>query len=63
VNGVEILSDSIKSLGSRRVESLWEVYEEGTKHMKLGTQVLTVTGSNQYWLYGLDFGWGRPVHT
>ncbi|KAG7564092.1 Transferase [Arabidopsis suecica] len=40
-----------------------EVYEEGTKKMKFGTQVLTVTGSNQYGIYGLDFGWVRPVHT
>lgn len=63
VNGVEILSDSVKGLGSRSVESIWEVYEEGTKTMKLGTQVLTVTGSNQYGIYGLDFGWGRPVQT
>ncbi|CAN8267681.1 unnamed protein product [Cochlearia groenlandica] len=35
--------------------------EEGTKMMKLGTQLLTVTGSNQFGMYGSDFGWGRPV--
>ncbi|XP_010425762.1 PREDICTED: BAHD acyltransferase At3g29680 [Camelina sativa] len=63
VNGVEILSDSVKGLGLRSVESIWDVYEEGTKTMELGTQVLTVTGSNQFGIYGLDFGWGRPIHT
>ncbi|AEE77601.1 unnamed protein product [Arabidopsis thaliana] len=63
VNGVEILSDSVKGLGSRSLESVWEVYEEGTKNMKVGTKVLTVTGSNQFGIYGADFGWGRPVNT
>ncbi|KAG7633036.1 Transferase [Arabidopsis suecica] len=63
VNGVEILSDSVKGLGSRSLESVWEVYEEGTKNMKVGTKVLTVTGSNQFGIYGTDFGWGRPVNT
>ncbi|VVA90682.1 unnamed protein product [Arabis nemorensis] len=63
VNGVEILSDSVKGFGSRGVESVWEVYEEGTKKMKLGTQMLLVSGSNQFGVYGSDFGWGRPVNT
>ncbi|KAG7559278.1 Transferase [Arabidopsis thaliana x Arabidopsis arenosa] len=63
VNGVEILSDSVKGLGSRNIESIWEVYEEGTKNRKLGTQILTLTVSNQFGIYGSDFGWGRPVKT
>ncbi|ESQ51398.1 hypothetical protein EUTSA_v10017968mg [Eutrema salsugineum] len=63
VNGVKILSDSVKSCGSREVESIWEQYEEGQKNMKSGTQVLSITGSNQFGVYGSDFGWGRPVNT
>ncbi|EOA25853.1 hypothetical protein CARUB_v10019231mg [Capsella rubella] len=63
VNGVEILSGSVRGLGSPSFESIWEVYEEGTRTMRLGTQVLTVTGSNHFGIYGFDFGWGRPVHT
>ncbi|VVB04444.1 unnamed protein product [Arabis nemorensis] len=63
VNGVEIVSDSVKGLGSLGVESIWEVYEEGTKMMEFGTQMLSVTGSTQFGIYGSDFGWGRPVNT
>ncbi|XP_018481645.1 BAHD acyltransferase At3g29680-like [Raphanus sativus] len=63
VNGVKILSDSVKGCGSRGVESIWEQYEEGKKNFKMGTQVLSVTGSNQFGIYGSDFGWGRPVNT
>lgn len=63
VNGVKILSDSVKGCGSRGVESIWEQYEEGKKNFKMGTQVLSVSGSNQFWIYGSDFGWGRPVNT
>ncbi|CAH8390540.1 unnamed protein product [Eruca vesicaria subsp. sativa] len=63
VNGVKILSDSVKGCSSRGVESIWEQYEEGKKNFKVGTQVLSVTGSNQFGIYGSDFGWGRPVNT
>ncbi|CAH8312218.1 unnamed protein product [Eruca vesicaria subsp. sativa] len=63
LNGVKILSDSVKGCGSRGVESLWEQYEEGKKNLKMGTQVLALTGSNQFGIYGSDFGWGRPVNT
>ncbi|XP_020871353.1 LOW QUALITY PROTEIN: agmatine coumaroyltransferase [Arabidopsis lyrata subsp. lyrata] len=63
VNTVEILSDSVKRLSSQGVESTWKVYEEGTKTMKWGTQLLVVNGSNQIGMYETDFGWGRPVHT
>ncbi|ESQ46084.1 hypothetical protein EUTSA_v10000636mg [Eutrema salsugineum] len=53
VNCVKVLSDSVKSCGSR----------EEKKNMKLGTQELSITGSNQFGIYGSDFGWGRPVNT
>ncbi|EOA13355.1 hypothetical protein CARUB_v10026390mg [Capsella rubella] len=63
VNTVEILSDSVKRLRSQGVESTWKCYEEGTKTMELGTQLMVVNGSNQIGMYDTDFGWGRPVHT
>ncbi|CAG7906875.1 unnamed protein product [Brassica rapa] len=63
VNGVKILSDSVKGCVSRGIESIWEQYEEGKKNFKMGTQVLSVSGSNQFGIYGSDFGWGRPVNT
>ncbi|WZY89353.1 hypothetical protein YC2023_046088 [Brassica napus] len=56
VNGVKILSDSVKGCGSRGVESIWEQYEEGKKNFKMGTQALSVSGSNQFGMYG-------PVNT
>ncbi|CAA7051840.1 unnamed protein product [Microthlaspi erraticum] len=63
VNMVEILSDSVKGIGSQDIEALCEVYVEGTKSVKPGTQSGSVTGSNRFGLYGLDFGWGRPANS
>ncbi|CAH8335845.1 unnamed protein product [Eruca vesicaria subsp. sativa] len=63
VNGVNILSDSVRGLSSRGVESVWELYEEGLKAMELGVRRLVVGGSNKFGIYGSDFGWGRPVNT
>ncbi|EFH53457.1 hypothetical protein ARALYDRAFT_905271 [Arabidopsis lyrata subsp. lyrata] len=36
------------------------VYIDGTKSVKLSTQSGSITGSNQFGLYGSDFGWGKP---
>lgn len=38
VNAVEILSDSVKGLSSRRIESLWKDYMEGLSKIKSDTQ-------------------------
>ncbi|KAL0741177.1 hypothetical protein Bca4012_082690 [Brassica carinata] len=62
-NGVNILSNSVRGLSSRGVESIWELYEEGLKTMELGVRRLVVAGSNKFGIYGSDFGWGRPVST
>lgn len=62
ITAVEILSDSVKSLGSRGIETLCELYIDGTKQVKPGTQVDSVSGSNRTGVYGSDFGWGKPVN-
>lgn len=63
VKAVEILSDSVKGLGSRGIESLFEAYMEGAKTKKNGEQIGTVAGSARLEVYGSDFGWGKPVKT
>ncbi|KAG7564084.1 Transferase [Arabidopsis suecica] len=63
VNMVEILSDSVRSIGSQKIETICELYIDGTKNVKLGTQSGSITGSNQFGLYGSDFGWGKPCNS
>ncbi|KAF8104460.1 hypothetical protein N665_0172s0090 [Sinapis alba] len=64
INGVKILSDSIRGLSSRGVvDTIWELYEEGLKTMEPGVQKLYVGGPNKFGIYGSDFGWGTPVNT
>ncbi|CAA7032892.1 unnamed protein product [Microthlaspi erraticum] len=63
VNGVEILSDSLRGLSSQGVESLWELYEDALKKREQGTETLFLAGSNKFGIYESDFGWGRPVST
>lgn len=62
VSAVEILSDSVKGLGSRGIEALWESYIDGMKQVKPDTHVESVSGSTRMGLYGADFGWGKPVN-
>ncbi|CAH2079819.1 unnamed protein product [Thlaspi arvense] len=63
VNAVEILSDSVKGLGSLGIESLCKDYIDRMKKMKPDVQFITVTGSTRLGVYMLDFGWGRPAKT
>lgn len=63
VKAVEILSDSVKGLGLLGLETLCELYMEGKKKVKLGTQLGSIAGSNHFGLYGSDFGWGKPANT
>ncbi|ESQ47117.1 hypothetical protein EUTSA_v10028123mg, partial [Eutrema salsugineum] len=37
--------------------------DSGVKKMKPGEQIGAVTGSPRLGIYGVDFGWGRPVKT
>ncbi|CAA7051839.1 unnamed protein product [Microthlaspi erraticum] len=63
VNMVEILSDSVKGIGSQDIEALCESYVERTKSVKPGTQSGFIVGSNWFGLYGSDFGWGKPANS
>ncbi|KAF8094841.1 hypothetical protein N665_0351s0010 [Sinapis alba] len=61
VNAVEIISDSVRGVGSLSVEALCELYIDGTMSVKPGTQTVSIVGSNRFGLYESDFGWGKPV--
>ncbi|CAH8337086.1 unnamed protein product [Eruca vesicaria subsp. sativa] len=63
VKAAEILSDSVKDLGLRGTESLFEDYLESVKKVKLGEQAGSVAGSTRLGINGTDFGWGKPVKT
>lgn len=63
VKAVEILGDSVKGLRLLGIEQLCELYVDGKKRVKPGTQLGTIAGSNRFGLYGSDFGWGKPVNT
>ncbi|CDY44384.1 BnaA02g29930D [Brassica napus] len=61
VNAVEIISDSVRGVGSLDVEALCELYIDGTMRVEPGTQTVSIVGSNRFGLYQSDFGWGKPV--
>ncbi|XP_010502981.1 PREDICTED: BAHD acyltransferase At3g29680-like [Camelina sativa] len=63
VNAVEMLSDSVRSIGSQEIETICKLYINGTKSVEPGTQAGSVAGSNQFGLYGSDFGWGKPCNS
>ncbi|KAL0692514.1 hypothetical protein Bca4012_059694 [Brassica carinata] len=61
VKAVEIISDSVRGVGSLDVEALCESYIDGTMSVEPGTQTVSIVGSNRFGLYEADFGWGKPV--
>lgn len=61
VNAVEIISDSVRGVGSLDVGALCELYIDGTMGVEPGTQTVSIVGSNRFGLYESDFGWGKPV--
>ncbi|CAF1920532.1 unnamed protein product [Brassica oleracea var. botrytis] len=61
VNAVEIISDSVRGVGTLDVEALCELYIDGTMRVEPGTQTVSIVGSNRFGLYQSDFGWGKPV--
>ncbi|ESQ32557.1 hypothetical protein EUTSA_v10005674mg [Eutrema salsugineum] len=63
INAVEILSDSVKGLGSQGIEVIFDLCVERVKNIEQGTQVWAVSGSNRFSVYESDFGWGRPVNS
>ncbi|KAJ4900876.1 HXXXD-type acyl-transferase family protein [Raphanus sativus] len=63
VNSVEIISDSVKGIALQNIEALCELYIDGTKSVKPGTQTGSISGSNRFGIYTSDFGWGKPVNS
>ncbi|ESQ32558.1 hypothetical protein EUTSA_v10005266mg [Eutrema salsugineum] len=63
INAVEILGDSVKGLGSRGIEVLFDLFVNRMKKKEHGTEVWGVSGSTRFSVYESDFGWGRPVNS
>ncbi|XP_033129666.1 BAHD acyltransferase At3g29680 [Brassica rapa] len=63
INAVEIISDSVKRLGSQGIEVFFDMYADKTKNIEKGTDIWAASGSNRFSIYGSDFGWGRPVNS
>ncbi|XP_023639277.1 phenolic glucoside malonyltransferase 2 [Capsella rubella] len=61
VTAVEILSDLVKGLTSRKVETIADSFVEAFGYQSWSTQFVTVAGSTRLGVYEADFGWGRPV--
>ncbi|CAA7053208.1 unnamed protein product [Microthlaspi erraticum] len=61
VNAVEILSDLVKGLSSRRIETIAKAFRDGFDSQGESSQFGTIAGSNRLGVYESDFGWGRPV--
>ncbi|EOA25251.1 hypothetical protein CARUB_v10018566mg [Capsella rubella] len=61
VTAVEILSDLVKGLTSRKIETIADSFVEGFDYQSWSTQFGTIAGSTRLGVYEADFGWGRPV--
>ncbi|KAF8081953.1 hypothetical protein N665_0855s0008 [Sinapis alba] len=63
VTVVEILSDLVKGLSSRKIETIAEEFKIGFDCLGVTSQFGSVAGSTRLGVYQSDFGWGRPVKT
>ncbi|CAF1907468.1 unnamed protein product [Brassica oleracea var. botrytis] len=61
VTAVEILSELVKGLSSRKIETIAEEFKIGFDSIGVASQFGTVAGSTRLGVYDSDFGWGRPV--
>ncbi|KAG7559269.1 Transferase [Arabidopsis thaliana x Arabidopsis arenosa] len=61
VTAAEILSDLVKGLSSRKIETIVDCFVEGFGFESWSTQFGGVAGSTRLGVYKVDFGWGRPV--
>ncbi|CAH8362045.1 unnamed protein product [Eruca vesicaria subsp. sativa] len=50
VNAVKILTDSVRDLGSRGIETVCELYVDGIKNLKPGTQIDSVSIRGGFWV-------------
>ncbi|KAG2313021.1 hypothetical protein Bca4012_027605 [Brassica carinata] len=63
VAAVEILSDLVKGLSSRKIETIAEEFKIGFDCLGVTSQFGSVAGSTRMGVYQSDFGWGKPVKT
>ncbi|KAF8081954.1 hypothetical protein N665_0855s0009 [Sinapis alba] len=61
LTAVLTLSELVKGLSSRKVETLAEEFKTVFDSMDVASQFGTVAGSTRLGVYESDFGWGRPV--
>ncbi|ESQ28166.1 hypothetical protein EUTSA_v10018583mg [Eutrema salsugineum] len=61
VTAVEILSDLVKGLFSRKMETIAEGFAVGFDSQGKSSQFGSVAGSTRLGVYESDFGWGKPV--
>jgi len=61
VTAAEIISDLVKGLSSRKIETIADTFVEGFSFQSWSTQFGTIAGSTRLGVYEADFGWGRPV--
>ncbi|KFK39966.1 hypothetical protein AALP_AA3G312300 [Arabis alpina] len=61
VNAVEIISDLVKGLSSRKVETIAKEFGDSFGAFAETSQFGAVAGSTRFGVYESDFGWGRPV--
>ncbi|XP_013590166.1 PREDICTED: phenolic glucoside malonyltransferase 2-like [Brassica oleracea var. oleracea] len=61
LTAVEILSELVKGLSSRKIETILEEFRAIFSCKGESSQFGTVAGSTRLGVYESDFGWGRPV--
>ncbi|EOA23294.1 hypothetical protein CARUB_v10018677mg, partial [Capsella rubella] len=61
VTAVEILSDLVKGLSSRKIETGLKELADILHFKKGSTQFGAIAGSTRLGIYESDFGWGKPV--
>ncbi|CAA7014325.1 unnamed protein product [Microthlaspi erraticum] len=63
VTTVEILSDLVTGLSSRKIETVAKEFADGFDAACESTQYGAVAGSTRLRVYETDFGWGKPLKT
>lgn len=61
VMAVKTLSDLVKGLSSRKIETIREEFKTVFTSFGVVSQYGSVAGSNRLGIYESDFGWGKPV--
>ncbi|KAJ4902384.1 Phenolic glucoside malonyltransferase 1 [Raphanus sativus] len=60
LNAARMVSDSVEELDETVAFKIPEIYAAYSS-LKPGAQLVSASGSTRFGVYGLDFGWGKPV--